>query len=146
MYNEQDDLFIKSMVTIWNNSSWQYRKTLHIYGFTYTHESSKACPFSWFEYGWKDFVVVIVSDGRNKIQKRVLTVLEVLGVYVDGLCRTSIDGKAVEAHLFEYTTQIAVCTSIIFRSIVIFEFEHKQMELSQCKSFSYSRRKMPKRY
>jgi chitin synthase len=62
----------------------------------------------WGKDGWKNFVVVIVSDGRQKINPRVLTVLNVMGCYAGGLMRTSVDNKAVKAHLFEFTTQVGV--------------------------------------
>lgn len=51
---------------------------------------------------------MIVSDGRAKIHKRVLTVLGVLGAYQDGVMKNTFNGKPVTAHLFEYTTQITV--------------------------------------
>lgn len=92
-YNEDDQLFVKSMMAVAKNIAYL---------------CSDACPFSWGKDGWKSFVTVIVSDGRQKINQRTLTVLQVLGVYVDGLCATAVDGKNVQAHLFEFTTQIAV--------------------------------------
>ncbi|KAJ3323495.1 Chitin synthase, class 1 [Boothiomyces sp. JEL0866] len=93
MYNEDDDLFTKSMMAVAKNISYL---------------CSKECPFSWGKDGWKNFVVVIVSDGRQKINPRVLTVLSTLGVYIKGLPRASVDGKPVTAHIFESTTQVAV--------------------------------------
>jgi chitin synthase len=76
---------------------------------------SPSCPFSWGKDGWKHFTTVIVSDGRTKINEKVLTVLGVLGVYIPGLPRTSVDGKAVTAHIFEFTTQVAVDRSFDIR-------------------------------
>lgn len=52
--------------------------------------------------------VCIVSDGRGKINPRVLNVLGIMGVFQDGLMKDSINGKDVSAHLFEYTTQVSV--------------------------------------
>ena len=90
MYNEDEDLFVKSMLNVQKNIA-------HI------------CKENrWGKDGWKNFVVVIVSDGRKKINPRVLTVLNVMGVYADELCRTSVNSNPVKAHLFEFTTQVAV--------------------------------------
>ena len=93
MYNEGPDLFLKSLLAVQRNIAYL---------------CSTRCPFSWGRDGWKGFVVVIVSDGRAKINKKVLTVLEMLGLYVDNLPKTSVEGKAVASHVFEATTQIAI--------------------------------------
>jgi chitin synthase len=53
-------------------------------------------------------VVIIVADGRKKINPRVLHVLNVMGLYNENLVRNLVDNKPVKAHLFEYTTQIGV--------------------------------------
>jgi chitin synthase len=40
---------------------------------------SNDCPYSWGKDGWKEFVVVIVSDGITKMNPRVKTILGVMG-------------------------------------------------------------------
>jgi chitin synthase len=65
---------------------------------------------TWGENGWKKIVICIVSDGRAKINPRVLTVLGLMGVYQDGLMKNKVDDKDVTAHVFEYTTQVAIDT------------------------------------
>ncbi|KAI8902971.1 chitin synthase-domain-containing protein [Globomyces pollinis-pini] len=97
MYNEDDDLFTKSMMAVQRNIAFL---------------CSKQCPFSWGKDGWKNFVVVIVSDGRTKIDERVLVVLSAMGCYVPGLPRTSVDSKPVSAHIFEFTTQVGISRSM----------------------------------
>ncbi|KAJ2992111.1 Chitin synthase, class 2 [Globomyces sp. JEL0801] len=79
---------------------------------------SRQCPFSWGPDGWKNFLVVIVSDGRQKINPRVLTVLEVMGLYVDKVHKTNIDSVPVEAHFYEFTTQVSVHKSQLERRAV----------------------------
>ncbi|KAJ3293691.1 Chitin synthase, class 1 [Borealophlyctis nickersoniae] len=93
MYNEDDELFTKSMLAAMKNIAYL---------------CSDVCPYGWGPDGWKNFVVVIVSDGRAKINPRVLTVLGVMGVYADNLAKASVNGKDVTAHIFEYTTQVGV--------------------------------------
>ncbi|KAJ3213190.1 Chitin synthase, class 1 [Clydaea vesicula] len=48
------------------------------------------------------------SDGREKIQKKTLSYLGILGCYQDGVIKTSVTGQPVSAHVFEYTTQIGL--------------------------------------
>ncbi|KAJ3068582.1 Chitin synthase, class 2 [Podochytrium sp. JEL0797] len=57
---------------------------------------------------WKEIVVVIVADGRSKINPRVLTVMGVMGLYMDGLIKEKVNDKDVEAHMFEYTCQSSI--------------------------------------
>ncbi|CAG8468089.1 34548_t:CDS:2, partial [Gigaspora margarita] len=52
--------------------------------------------------------MLIVSDGRNKINKWTLNVLSVIDCYQDGIVQDRVRNKPVKAHLFEYTTQLIV--------------------------------------
>lgn len=63
---------------------------------------------TWGPNGWEKVVVCIVSDGRNKINQRTLSVLALLGVYQDGIAKNVVHGKPVTAHIYEYTTQVSV--------------------------------------
>ncbi|KAJ3168620.1 Chitin synthase, class 2 [Geranomyces variabilis] len=93
MYNEPDVLFAKSMFAVMRNIAYL---------------CSDQCTYSWGPDGWKNFVVVIVSDGRSKINPKVLTLLGVMGCYADGLAKSMVNGKDVKSHIFEYTTQVAI--------------------------------------
>lgn len=93
MYNEDDQLFIKTMSSIIKNI---------------THFCSKEKSKTWGKGGWQKVVVVFVADGRNKVNKRVLDVLEVMGVYQENVLQDSVVGKPVTGHLFEYTSQLMV--------------------------------------
>lgn len=80
----------------------------------------------WGPDGWKKVVVCVVSDGRNKVNKRTLQVLSLvrsfiitppvicvhdctqMGVYQDGIAKDSVGGKDVTAHIFEYTSSVIV--------------------------------------
>lgn len=50
-------------------------------------------------------VVCIVSDGRQKINSRTLSVLAAMGCYQDGIAKNVVNRKEVSAHIYEYTTQ-----------------------------------------
>ena len=101
MYNEDDNLFIKSILAAQKNIAYL---------------CSDQCPYSWGQDGWRNFVICIVSDGRTKINPRVLTVLGVMGCYMDGLPRSSVNGDPVTGHIFEFTTQIAVDRDMAVRT------------------------------
>jgi chitin synthase len=93
MYNEDDYLFCKSMQALMKNIAYLCSRT-----------RSKV----WGEEGWKKAVICIVSDGRSKVNPRVLDVLGIMGVYQNGIMKDHVNGAPVTAHLFEYTTQVAV--------------------------------------
>ncbi|KAF8167433.1 glycosyltransferase family 2 protein [Crassisporium funariophilum] len=93
MYNEDEVLFVKTMNAVIKNVA-------HLCGRT----KSKM----WGPEGWKKIVVCVVSDGRNKVNKRTLQVLNLMGCYQEGIAKDSVGGKDVTAHIFEYTTQAIV--------------------------------------
>ncbi|CAG8497215.1 6814_t:CDS:2 [Funneliformis mosseae] len=100
MYNEDDQLFIKTM-------SSAIKNVAHLC----TRDRSK----TWGKEGWKKVVVVVVADGRNKVNKRVLKVLGAMGVYQDGIMQNNVAGKPVTGHLFEYTSQLMVDSNFDIR-------------------------------
>ncbi|KAJ3276121.1 Chitin synthase, class 2 [Terramyces sp. JEL0728] len=91
MYNEDQNLFLKTWKSL--------QKNIH-------YLCSKRNSKVWGANGWQKIVVCIVSDGRAKINSKTLAVLGLLGVYQDGLIKTSIEDKPVAGHLFEYTTYV----------------------------------------
>ncbi|KAJ3051351.1 Chitin synthase, class 2 [Rhizophlyctis rosea] len=93
MYNEDDFLFCKSMSAIMKNIA---------------HLCTRTRSRTWGAEGWKKVVVCIVSDGRSKVNPRVLNVLGLMGAFQDGIMKDHVNAKPVTAHLFEYTTQLCV--------------------------------------
>ncbi|PKI85609.1 Chs2p [Malassezia vespertilionis] len=61
--------------------------------------------------GWQRIVVALVYDGIDPCDKETLDVLATMGVYQDGIMKRQVDDKETIAHLFEYTTQVAVDTT-----------------------------------
>ncbi|KAJ3018993.1 Chitin synthase, class 1 [Thoreauomyces humboldtii] len=93
MYNEDEILFAKTWKACMKNIA---------------HLCSKKKSTMWGPDGWQKVVVSIISDGRTKINPRTLNVLGVMGVYQEGVVKTSINNEEVAAHVFEFTTQICV--------------------------------------
>ncbi|KAF9539240.1 Chitin synthase, class 2 [Mortierella hygrophila] len=93
MYNEDDDLFIKTMGSVMKNIA---------------HLCTRAKSKTWGKDGWKKVVVCVVADGRKKCHPRVLKVLAAMGAYQEGIAKDTVAGKPVTAHIYEYTTQVMV--------------------------------------
>ncbi|KAI8820835.1 chitin synthase-domain-containing protein [Fimicolochytrium jonesii] len=92
MYNEDETLFCKTWKAVMKNI---------------VHLCSKNTD-TWGPLGWQKVVVCVVADGRTKINPRTLNVLGVMGVFQQGVLKTSINNTDVAVHLFEYTTQICI--------------------------------------
>lgn len=60
-------------------------------------------------------VVVVVSDGRKKINSRTLAVLATQGIYQDGVAKNVVNGKPVTCHIYEYTTQVAITPDLKYK-------------------------------
>ena len=90
MYNEDDTLFARTMHGVMKNIAYLCKR-----------ERSK----TWGKDGWKKVVICIVSDGRQKINSRTLSAIAAIGAYQDGIATNVVNGKAVSAHIYEYTTQ-----------------------------------------
>ncbi|PVU89863.1 hypothetical protein BB561_005142 [Smittium simulii] len=96
MYNEEVELFSRTFKSMVKNI---------------THLCSRTKSRTWGADAWKKVVICVVSDGRNKINKRTLNALGCMGVYQEGVMQNSVSGRDVEAHIFEYTTQVYVDTN-----------------------------------
>lgn len=93
MYNEDEQLFAKTMTAVMKNIQ---------------HLCTRKRSSVWGENAWQRVVVCIVSDGRMKVNKKVLDHLAVMGVYQEGIAKNQVNGKDVQAHIYEFTTQLAV--------------------------------------
>jgi len=92
MYNEDDNLFTRTIHGVMKNIAHLCKC-----------DRSKI----WDKDGWKKVVACIISDGRQKINSRNLSVLTAIGAYQEGIATSVVNGKPVVAHIYEYTTQSA---------------------------------------
>ncbi|GAA5918550.1 hypothetical protein JCM1841_003297 [Sporobolomyces salmonicolor] len=93
MYNEDDALFVRTFTSVIKNIQ---------------HLQSRTKSKTWGNNAWKKVVVCVVSDGRSKIHPRTLKLLGLYGAYQDGVMKDEVEGKDVQAHVFEYTTNVVV--------------------------------------
>ncbi|KAF9269343.1 glycosyltransferase family 2 protein [Marasmius fiardii PR-910] len=97
MYNEDEELFCRTMHGVMKNIA---------------HLCKRDRSKTWGKEGWKKVVVCIVSDGRQKINSRTLSVIAAMGAYQDGVAKNLVNGKPVTAHIYEFTSQISVTPSL----------------------------------
>ncbi|CAH2351718.1 chitin synthase 2 [[Candida] railenensis] len=93
MYNEDDILLARTLKGVFKNIK---------------HLESRTRSNVWGKDSWKKVVVCIVSDGRSKINERAQALLAGLGVYQEGLAKSSVDDQKVQAHVYEYTTRVGI--------------------------------------
>ncbi|GAA6062856.1 hypothetical protein JCM10212_006109 [Sporobolomyces blumeae] len=115
LYNRQTELFI--VVTMYNENEELFCRTLHGIMKNIAHLCKRKKSQTWGPDGWKKVVVCVVADGRRAIHPRVLDCLAALGIYRDGLATNQIDDKPVQAHVYEYTTQMSIAPDLTFKGL-----------------------------
>ncbi|SNX81803.1 probable Chitin synthase 3 [Melanopsichium pennsylvanicum] len=113
LYGRHTELFIA--ITMYNEDEVLFCRTFHGVMKNIAHLCSRNKSRTWGKEGWKKVVVAIISDGRKNIHPRVLDCLAALGVYQDGVAKNMVDGKEVQAHLYEYTTQLSIDSNLHFK-------------------------------
>ncbi|KAK9460955.1 chitin synthase-domain-containing protein [Lipomyces oligophaga] len=102
-------------ITMYNEDEYSFTRTMHGVMKNIVHLCSRSRSRVWGKEGWKKVVVVIVADGRRKINPRVLDCLAAMGIFQDGIAKNLVNGKKVSAHLYEYTTQISLDSDLKFK-------------------------------
>ncbi|KAF9102390.1 Chitin synthase, class 1 [Mortierella sp. AM989] len=106
MWNRETELFI--VVTMYNEDEILFAETMHGIIKNIRHLVSRKNSRTWGERTWEKVVVCIVADGRKKCNEKVYNYLSAMGVYQEGVAKREVNGKPVEAHVFEYTTQVTI--------------------------------------
>lgn len=113
LLNRHTEIFIA--ITLYNEDEILFTRTLHGVMKNIAHLCSRNKSRTWGPEGWKKVVVAIIADGRKKIHPRVLDVLASLGVYQEGVAKNVVNGKQVQAHIYEYTTQLSIDSNLQFK-------------------------------
>jgi chitin synthase len=138
----ETELFI--CVTMYNEDEIGFTRTMHGIMRNITHFCSRTKSRTWGKDGWKKIVVCIISDGRKKVHPRTLNALAALGVYQEGIAKNIVNQKEVQAHVYEYTTQVSLDSDLKFKGAekgimpcqVIFCLkEHNQKKLNSHRWF-----------
>lgn len=109
----ETELFI--CVTMYNEDEIGFTRTMHAVMKNISHFCSRSKSRTWGENGWQKIVVAVVSDGREKIHPRTLDALAAMGVYQHGIAKNFVNQKAVQAHVYEYTTQVSLDSDLKFK-------------------------------
>ena len=109
----ETELFI--CVTMYNEDEINFTRTMHAVMKNISHFCSRSKSRTWGEHGWQKIVVCVVSDGRQKIHPRTLDALAAMGVYQDGIAKNLVNQKEVQAHVYEYTTQVSLDSDLKFK-------------------------------
>lgn len=109
----ETELFI--CVTMYNEDEIGFTRTMHAVMKNISHFCSRSRSRTWGETGWQKIVVCIISDGREKIHPRTLDALAAMGVYQDGIAKNFVNNRAVQAHVYEYTTQVSLDADLKFK-------------------------------
>ena len=109
----ETELFI--CVTMYNENEIHFTRTMHAVMKNISHFCSRSKSRTWGENGWQKIVVCIVSDGRSKIHPRTLDALAAMGIYQDGIAKNLVNQKEVQAHVYEYTTQVSLDSDLKFK-------------------------------
>lgn len=109
----ETELFI--CVTMYNENAYDFTRTMHAVMKNIAHFCGRNKSRTWGELGWQKIVVCVVSDGREKIHARTLDALAAMGVYQHGIAKNFVNQKAVQAHVYEYTTQVSLDSDLKFK-------------------------------
>ncbi|KAK6953899.1 Chitin synthase, class 2 [Daldinia eschscholtzii] len=109
----ETELFI--CVTMYNENEFDFTRTMHAIMKNVSHFCGRNKSRTWGENGWHKIVVCIVSDGREKVHPRTLDALAAMGVYQHGIAKNFVNHKAVQAHVYEYTTQVSLDSDLKFK-------------------------------
>ncbi|KAM4055675.1 chitin synthase domain-containing protein [Hirsutella rhossiliensis] len=109
----ETELFI--CITMYNEDEFGFTRTMHAVMKNISHFCSRSRSRTWGESGWQKIVVCIISDGREKINHRTLDALAAMGVYQHGIAKNYVNNRAVQAHVYEYTTQVSLDSDLKFK-------------------------------
>ncbi|KAG7867647.1 hypothetical protein KL918_002244 [Ogataea parapolymorpha] len=104
-------------ITMYNEDEVSLTRTLHAVFRNIAYLSRRQNSRTWGKDSWKKVVVMIVADGRNKISPGVLQILSAIGIYQEGIAKSLVNQKEVQAHLFEYTAQLSIDEDLKFSGI-----------------------------
>ncbi|KAG7195104.1 Chitin synthase, class 2 [Scheffersomyces spartinae] len=102
-------------ITMYNEDVFSFARTMHGVMKNVAHLCSRNKSSVWGKDSWKKIQVIIVADGRNKVNDQVLQYLTATGCYQHNLARPYVNNKQVTTHLFEYTTQISIDENLKFK-------------------------------
>ncbi|CEP13929.1 hypothetical protein [Parasitella parasitica] len=105
-------------ITMYNEDEILLSRTLHGIMKNLTQMTKRYRSRIWGEHTWEKVVICIIADGREKIHSRVLDMLSVLGVYQEGIAKSTVNENPVHAHLYEYTSQLSLTPDLTYKGAI----------------------------
>lgn len=109
----ETELFI--CITMYNEDEFCFTRTMHAVMKNISHFCARSKSRTWGESGWQKIVVAVICDGREKIHPRTLDALAAMGVYQHGIAKNFVNNRAVQSHVYEYTTQVSLDSDLKFK-------------------------------
>lgn len=103
-------------VTMYNEDKYSLARTIHSIMKNVAHLCSRQRSHVWGPDGWKKISVILISDGRSKVNQGSLDYLAALGLYQEDMAKESVNGDSVKAHIFELTTQVSIDSNLDYVS------------------------------
>ncbi|CCK72520.1 chitin synthase CHS2 KNAG_0K01590 [Huiozyma naganishii CBS 8797] len=95
-------------ITMYNEDKISLGRTIHSIMRNVAHLCQRDKSQVWGPDGWKKVSVILISDGRAKVNQGALDYLAALGLYQEDMAKASVNGDPVQAHIFELTTQVSI--------------------------------------
>ncbi|KAI5281874.1 Chitin synthase, class 2, partial [Ascosphaera aggregata] len=102
-------------VTMYNEDEVDFTRTMHGVMRNISYLCSRSKSRTWGKDGWQKIVVCIIADGRQKVHPRTLNALAAMGVYQEGIAKNVVNQKEVQAHVYEYTSQVSLAPDMKFK-------------------------------
>lgn len=103
-------------VTMYNEDKYALARTLHSIQQNVAHLCKRHRSSVWGANGWKRVQILIISDGRSKINQGSLDYLAAIGLYQEDMAKSTVNGEPVKAHIFELTTQVSIDENLDYKS------------------------------
>lgn len=104
-----------------------FAETMHGIMKNIRHLCSRNSSKTWGEGSWEKVVVCIVSDGRKKCDPQVYNYLAAMGVYQEGVAKREVNGKEVQAHVYEVCSFII---HILYQAVVVISYRVEVLRIS----------------
>lgn len=103
-------------ITMYNEDKYALARTMHSIQRNVAHLCKRNKSSVWGPNGWKNVQIVLISDGRSKINQGSLDYLAAIGVYQEDMAKSTVNGEPVKAHIFELTTQVSIDEELNYKS------------------------------
>ncbi|QRW21366.1 chitin synthase [Rhizoctonia solani] len=116
LYGRSTELFIA--ITMYNEDEVLFCRTLYGVMKNISHLCSRRSSMTWGPDSWKKVVVCIIADGRKHVHPEcwiVYQLWESTKEKLGGHMKNIVADKEVTAHLFEYTTSVALDPDMHFK-------------------------------